>query len=168
MSNWNYLTKEEKERHELYEKRTALSWFFVFLNVSIVLSFLNIMGQFNEHELIIHKLSRNVLNDLRGNEFYLIKSIPIIYTIFFVFLMTIFGKSKKTVVALIVLLVTLPIVGFISSSIFSQRFELYNVDNVTGFVMQAFFSVIFILVFGVYSLFSKTFNLQYLGRVKEI
>lgn len=167
MANWKYISKEDRENHELYEKTTALDMFFLFLGISIFLSSFELMGRFTEYEQIYMDVNRTSLSNLPNGEFYLIGSIPIIYTIGFILLVKIFGKSKKTVVSLIVFLITLPIVGFISSLMLSQKFELYNSDIVSGFIIQAFTSLIFISVFIVYGLFSKTFKLQYLGRVKE-
>lgn len=168
MANWKYLAKENRENHELYGKKTALDLFFLFLILSIFFSFAEVMGRFIEYEQRYMEINETLFSSLPKGEFYLIRSIPIIYTIGFIFLVKIFGKSKKTIVSLVVFLITLPIVGFISSSILSQRFELANLDIVGGFVFQAFLSLIFISVFIVYGLLSKTFNLQYLGRVKEL
>lgn len=167
MGNWKYISKENRKNHELYEKKTALGLFFLFLKISVFLSFFDLMGRFTEYEQRYMDVNRTLFSNLPNGEFYLIGSIPIIYTIGFILLVTIFGKSKKTVVSLIVFLITLPIVGFISSLMLSQKFELYNPDIVSGFIIQAFTSLIFISVFIVYGLFSKTFKLQYLGRVKE-
>lgn len=168
MANWKYLAKESKESHELYGKKTALDLFFIFLILSVFFSFLGVMGRFMEYEERYMEINGTLFSSLPKDEFYLIGSIPIIYTIGFICLAKIFGKSKKTAVSLVVFLITLPIVGFISSSTLSQRFELFDPDIADGFVSQAFFSLIFILVFIAYGLLSKPFNLQYLGRVKEL
>ncbi len=38
MASWKYLTDQEKRAHELYEKRTALDLFFLYLKIQVFVS----------------------------------------------------------------------------------------------------------------------------------
>lgn len=166
MSSWKYLSNEDKQKHELYNKKTALDLFFLYLKVQFVFSVLGVFSAYSEYSQSLRKYNYQLPSDFSGGKFFLISLIPSIFLLIFLILFSKYGKSKTTVQLLITLLISLPIVSTITSFFIATTFKTdlsaASMQMVTIFMIF----IIFGIVFAIYSFFSKPFNLQYLNKVK--
>ena len=167
MASWKYLTDQEKRAHELYEKRTALDMFFLYLKIQVFVSVIMIFGSYSEYRQYYREINNTYTADFSTGTFFLISLIAPAFLLIFIMLMSKYGKSKTTVKLLVTLLISFPIVSIISSLIMATVFQVDISEMTTKSMGMVFLFIFFGVVFGIYSFFSKPFNLQYLNRVKN-
>ncbi|MCA4791190.1 hypothetical protein [Acinetobacter towneri] len=167
MASWKYLTDQEKREHELYEKKTALDLFFLYLKIQVFLSVVSVFGAYAEYSQYYREINNTHTADFPTGTFFLISLIAPVFLLIFIILMSKYGKSKTTVKLLITLLISLPIVSVVSSLIMATVFKLQVSVVLTQAIGITGLCIFFGIVFAIYSFFSKPFNLQYLNKVKN-
>ena len=164
MAKWQYLTDEEKKNHELYKKQTAFGWFMIYLAFQCFLAFGSGMGAYAEYSSSLNDYSLG--HTSASGSFLVISLIPAIYIFLALIFFKHYGKTKKTVVLFTIFLITFPILNIVVNSILATMFDLdLNVMIPKMLALLALF-IFFGIVFYIYSLVSKPFNLQYLNRIK--
>lgn len=77
------------------------------------------------------------------------------------------SRANFEALGILTLLISFPIVSIISSLIMATVFQVDISEMTTKSMGMVFLFIFFGVVFGIYSFFSKPFNLQYLNRVKN-
>ncbi len=166
MANWNYLTDDEKKKHELYKKNTAFSFFMIYLAFQCFLSIGSGMGAYAEYDVYL----REYTYDSEASApllFLIISIVPSIFIFIALISFKIYGKSKKTVRLFVVFLITFPFITLISNTILVLNYSVDANAMVPKIFALFLLFIAFGIIFYIYSKLSKTFNLQYLNRVKS-
>lgn len=151
MSGWTYLSDDQKKDHLLYNKKTAFFFFCVYLYIQFILaSFLLVMTLVNSKDLV-----------------FLSNILPVVVLLWFLIVLGKNKKNKKTVKSFIIYLFIFPFSYILSKLIlvFSSSylgFEQAITDSLSILTLHVIVGIIFLI----YCLSSKAFNLQYLNRVK--
>lgn len=165
MANWQYLTNEEKKNHQLYKKQTAFKWFMIYLAFQCFLSFGSAAGAYAEYKSYLNQYSLNTTSP--PSSFLIISLIPAIFIFLALILFKYYGKSKRTVILFTIFLITFPILNFLINSYLIVRYQLDGNEIIPKMIALVVWFIFFGIVFYIYSLKSKPFNLQYLNRIKS-
>ncbi len=166
MSNWKYISDQEKQEHELYKKRTAFGLFLLYLKVQFVLSFLSIFGSYAEYSQSLRDYNIGAENTPSFASFIMIFMIPCVLLLVFILLFDKYGKSRTTIKLFITFLIAFPLASFIVTILASLILDVDINVLITKNIGLVGFFVFVGVIFAIYSLFSKSFNLQYLNRLK--
>lgn len=154
---WSVVSNDEKQQHQLFDKKSAVEWFFTGLTVCGIFSLLASIGQLSAFT-----------SQLNSGMKVLVAIGALAQPIFILIMCNLFKankKSKKGAIITWVLILLLPFINLAGIILIRMQGSGLNVGFESAIGMFVL-CILFATVYGIYSFISPVFRLQYCNQIK--